>query len=442
MLKFTPPELKGTKKYIRDLAVSQLPTGNTYWFEELPQIPFILKKQKFILETSFVGKKHDIILNDKLHKSIVPDKNPYEVLMVLNPGIYEFKILCGNEEISGAFQVSIKEYLWQSWIYSLEQTFLDLELIEGRFKNPLHLLLQEITYLPEIQNLANSSWSLRNYSKSTSTQGLKSSFKLFASGILQHNAILPRIQYSITDPQEEYSKVSMHFIHPTLARRGFFLQMFPSETISSTSWNQAILTKQDNRKISQLVLDTSSTLTIFSNVRTSFTLWNNGKSVGQFVFNSEKSSTNLFAYEFLRIPEGTYTIIGDSLNEYTRPLPLEVVLAKKDSLSLTLNYLPARTTISVNIDSNVKWVLQSGSLRLDNIGSQEVDIEDYYNSGYKVWVLTIDPLPGFEIPDAMTLDPLPKQILKLDIQLRIGKQYENAYLYSYHSRSFPAPTLS
>jgi hypothetical protein len=385
MIKLTPPLLTGTKLYIRNLATLNLPEGNTYWFEELPQIPFLLKRQNYTLETDSPGKLHQLFLNNKLFKTFTPDISPYNLLLALNAGIYDFTVVCGEDQTSGSFQVSIKEFFWQSWIYNLQGSFLDLEIIEGRFTNPFNLILLEITYPPDIINLSNSAWALRNFSQAASVQGIKGSFDYFASGLLQSNSIFSDLDFGLTDPQEEYSKLTLHFIHPTLARRGFFLQSKDSKVIAYTSWNMADIQEIDDRNLS-LSLDILGSITIHSNILGSYVLRDSEGSLLTFPLNPGIG----YNFTLTNLVAGYYTIISEYIPNYIIPEPYKVLLSDGEDFQVSLLYILAPTTITIIIPSNAPWELSSGPITLIGIGGQTVDIQTYFDDGYLVWTLTID----------------------------------------------------
>jgi hypothetical protein len=427
MLTFLPPALLGTKKYIRDLASSVLPAGNTYWFEELPQIPFILQKQIYTLETSQIGVRHEFFLNGKLYKTIVPNTSPFEVKLVLNPGIYEYKISNSKEETVGAFQVSVKEFLWQSWINSLEKPFQDIRVIEGRFKNPLNLILLEVTYPPDILNLSNSPWTLRNFAQASSTVGIQASFDFFASGLLKNSAIFANVDYGLVDTQKEYSKLSLHFVHPTLARRGFFLQHRDPKLVKDATWNYAIIEDSSKRTpIEPQSLDYLSTINVHTDTDlATFALYNeNVVFLGNLTLNADKSSVGSYYYDCpLRIPEGIYHVSCGYVAGRIKPGNVTVSLSPKENRVLELPYLPARTSIHITPQPPTQWLLVGHNVNLGipdiisytDYGIRSIDLEDDYVQGYQHWTLSLVTVPGFIMPDPLEL--YPQHYERLDVTI-------------------------
>lgn len=426
MLTFSPPTLQGTKKYIRDLASSVLPAGNTYWFEELPQIPFILQKQIYVLETSQIGVKHEFFLNEKLYKTLVPNTSPFEVKLVLNPGIYEFRISNPEEETVGAFQVSTKEFLWQSWISSLEKPFQDVRVIEGRFKNPLNLILLEVTYPPDILNLANSPWTLRNFAQASSTVALQASFDYFASGLLQASTIFADVDYGLVDTQKEYSKLSVHFIHPSLARRGFFLQHRDPRLVKDTTWNYAVIEDNPVRTpIEPQSLDYLSTIDVHTdNELATFALYDSNQIfLGNLIYNPDKSSTGSYFFDSpLRIPEGIYYISCGYIAGFIKPPNVTVSLAPKENRLLEMPYLPARTAFNIKPQPPTQWMLvghndnpSTPNVSYTDYGIRTIDIEDDYVLGFHHWTLSLVPVPGFIMPAPVEL--YPQQYERLDVTI-------------------------
>ena len=448
MIKFTPPSLKNTKKYIRDLAVSTLPTGNTYWFEELPQIPFIIQNQLYLLETSSLGKKHELFLNEKLHKSFIPFKSPYPLLLVLNPGIYEFKIINEIEETVGAFQVSTKEFLWQSWITSLEKPFQDLNIIEGRFKNPFNLILLEITYPPDILNLSNSPWVLRNFSQAATTPGLGASFDWFASGLFKSNTVYADIDYGLTDPQKEYSKLTLQFTHPTLSRRGFFIQQKDPELIKETSWNYAYIEDSDKRTSTGLqIIDYFSNIVVHVNLQGQFNLYNESlQYLETLQYDSTRSTQGSYYYFSTRKTSGIYYLLSATIPGYLKPDNVFIHLTAKENSIVEFIYEPQFTSIDIQVTPPTDWILTGTNLNLDTIeysdfGNQLINIEEDYLNGYLKWTLELLPRPGFISSGPATVYPKPLE--KCLIKMYLTPFHEDVvFIYSCHQYSFPIPNLS
>jgi hypothetical protein len=413
-IKLTPPTLTTTQAYIRKVGANTLPTGNTFWFEDVPQVPAITRKQKFAIDTTQIGKVHIITINNKEYKRFTPDTSPYYVPFVLNPGIYDYTIVCGEESAFGSFQVSIKEHFWQSWIRALEPTFQDLALIEGRFKNPINIVLLEITYPPEILKLSSSPYRLRNYFQSTHQTSLKKSFDWFASGLLNAAAIFTKTDYAFVDPQEDYSKLTLQFIHSTIGRRGFFLQKHDPDTILEASWNSAVIQdKPVYATVPRQSLNRLSSLTVRSNIEPKisgvpiklFTLLNDSfKPIQDFVLDSPNH------WKLKALTAGTYYVAVTSVDGYNVTPRVYVSLPPYSDMEIEVDYLAVRTEICVQLNEPMSWVLRgvnSSGLTtfLNGTGSKSFDITALFLAGYKQWLLDVDDTPAHLGPKNMLLLP-------------------------------------
>ena len=70
MLQLIAPDVSNVEKHIRSLGVSSFPTGDTFWYEDIPQIPARLATQYFIVNTSEPGKQHQLFLNGREYKRL------------------------------------------------------------------------------------------------------------------------------------------------------------------------------------------------------------------------------------------------------------------------------------------------------------------------------------------------------------------------------------
>lgn len=422
MLKFTPPELTGiTRQYIRSVGTSTLPVGNTYWFEELPQLPFTVKKHNFILETSKIGEKHLFYLNEKLYKTVVPNESPFTIKLVLNPGIYEYKIVNDNEETTGAFQISVKEFFWNCWIQALEKPFQDLNIIEGRFKNPLNLILLEITYPPEILSLSNSPWALRNFSRASSTKNLLNSFDFFASGLFHNNTIFSEIDWKLTDYQKEYSKISIQFSHPTISRRGFFLQKHRAKDIKDTTWNYALIEEFNPTVITPpQILNYLSTITVRTNLPvrqhnlTPFKLYDKDFNLLEtltYVGTETVNNQELNLFTTTQLNAGSYVIVSDKVSGYIKSENLEINLPPKENQVVDLFFFN-KTNLCIRINEPSDWTLTGRNenrtkpdIIYNGNGSVLYDVEIYFLDGYTSWTLDVLDRPGFTVPKGLEVFP-------------------------------------
>lgn len=92
MLQLIAPNVSNVEKYIRSLGVSSFPTGDTFWYDDIPQIPARLAAQYFIVNTSEPGKKHVLFLNSNEYLTFIPDSEVFSLPLVLQQGIYDYEL--------------------------------------------------------------------------------------------------------------------------------------------------------------------------------------------------------------------------------------------------------------------------------------------------------------------------------------------------------------
>jgi hypothetical protein len=390
------------------VGVRTLPSGNTFWYEDIPQVAALTRKQNLTIETSLIGYTHTLSINNKVFKKFIPDKSPYYIPFVLNPGIYDYTLECGEESTFGAFQISIKEHFWQSWTRALEPAFQDLMVIEGRFKNPINIVLLEITYPPEILKLSNSSYILRNYFQATHQTGLKASFDWFASGLLGTAAIFTTTNYTYVDPQQDYSKLTLQFADSTIARRGFFLQKHDPETITKATWNIATIEdKPVYTTVSRQILNYLSSLTINTNVdpldTQLFDLLDES-----LVFLKHFERIDPFKWSLKALNAGKYYIGVKSLENYNSPARVYTSLPPFSDQEIEIDYYPSRTRICVRLKESLKWVMRSVNseglvISLNGTGSAVYDITALFLAGYTMWILDVEDTTHYVGPKGLTV---------------------------------------
>ena len=118
MLKLILPSLSTIDQQIRDIGASSLPTGNNFWFEDIPQIPGAVR-HLFKVTTDKIGEIHELWLNDTLAKTFIPAEATTAFYLNLNPRIYEYTLKNSTDKVYGSFQISLRELVWWSWIQQM-----------------------------------------------------------------------------------------------------------------------------------------------------------------------------------------------------------------------------------------------------------------------------------------------------------------------------------
>ena len=163
MLQLIAPDVSNVEKHIRSLGVSSFPTGDTFWYEDIPQILARLATQYFIVNTSEPGKQHQLFLNGREYKTFIPDSDVYSLPLVLQQGIYDYELKTDTTTVSGAFQISLKELIFWTWVQRMIPTFNTLEIQESLINTLGNEFLFELIYPNDILNLSKTPYSLKSF---------------------------------------------------------------------------------------------------------------------------------------------------------------------------------------------------------------------------------------------------------------------------------------
>lgn len=247
MLQLIPPSLSNLEAKIRAIGAGTLPTGNSFWFEDLPQIPSKLSSIPFQVVTDRVGEVHELWLDGALKKKFVPQTSSMTLPLILNRGIYEATLKGpGKEQVVLSFQVSTKELIWWSWIQQLVPMFSNLEAVEARLNSPLHIMAYEITLPPSLTALQSSQFSVRNFARSSFSGTIKDSFLVLSGGLFNTPVKeLDRVN-TLRDRRADYSQILLPVPYQCISRKAAFLSGIKDYTrIGKLSWSSTEVAGKD-----------------------------------------------------------------------------------------------------------------------------------------------------------------------------------------------------
>lgn len=266
MLQLIAPDVSNVEKHIRSLGVSSFPTGDTFWYEDIPQIPARLATQYFIVNTSEPGKQHQLFLNGREYKTFIPDSEVYSLPLVLQQGIYDYELKTDTTTVSGAFQISLKELIFWTWVQRMIPTFNTLEIQESLINTLGNEFLFELIYPNDILNLSKTPYSLKSFISSGNENSPSRGLLGFASALMNKPIRGVESTSDLADSQDDYSHITLPLPYETISRKKSFSTQHKPDEFELITSDMVKIKEVDRRKFEAIPIDFSSKLIVNSYV--------------------------------------------------------------------------------------------------------------------------------------------------------------------------------
>lgn len=266
MLQLIAPNVSNVEKYIRSLGVSSFPTGDTFWYDDIPQIPARLAAQYFIVNTSEPGKKHVLFLNSSEYLTFIPDSEVFSLPLILQQGIYDYELKTDTTSVSGAFQISLKELIFWTWIQRMVPTFNSLEIQESLINTLGNEFLFELIYPNDILNLSKTPYSLKSFISSGNENSPSRGLLGFASALMNKAVQGVKSTSDLADSQDDYSHITLPLPYETISRKKSFSTQHKPDEFELITSDMVQIKEIDRRKFEAIPIDFSSKLIVNSYV--------------------------------------------------------------------------------------------------------------------------------------------------------------------------------
>ena len=266
MLQLIVPNVSAIEKYIRSVGVSTFPAGNTYWYEDVPQIPAKFATHYFLIKTSQPGKKHVLLLNGAEYTTFIPDKEDYYIGLNLQQDIYDYQLIAGTESYSGSFQISLKELIFWNWIQKLVPSFNNLQIQEDLINTLGNEFLFELIYPSELLNYGTTPLSLKLFLSSGNENSPSRGLLGFSSALFNKPVKNISAGNDLVDSQDSYSQITFPLPYDTISRKKAFSVLHHPDDINLVNSDMVDIEKIDRRQFSPSAIDFTAKLTVNSHV--------------------------------------------------------------------------------------------------------------------------------------------------------------------------------